>query len=88
MRTGNIGIVCVFDGGVHRTFRARHFGYLIREVLHSVQFNGVVGKIFFDQTVLGVRTNQLTYFWNKPLRLAIAMMHTARPYDPLFGGKQ
>ena len=82
IRSDNIGIICVFDGGLHRTFRARHFDYLINEALHPVQFNEVVGKIFFDQTVLDTQANQITYFWNKPLHSVISMMHTARSYDP------
>jgi hypothetical protein len=82
IRSNNIGIVCVYDGGLHRRFRAHHYDFLANQSLHPVQFNEVVGKIFFDQTVLDSRANEITYFWNKTLHSVIAMMQTPRSYDP------
>ena len=81
-RTNNIGIVCVFDGSLHRTFRSHAFAFLTNELLHPMQFGEVTGKIFFDQTVLDERACQVTYFWNEPLRSVIAMNRTSRFYDP------
>lgn len=82
IRSNNIGLVCVFDGGLHRRFRSHHFDFLANESLHPMQFNEVIGKIFFDQTVLDERACQVTYFWNKPLHSVVAMTHTSRSYNP------
>jgi hypothetical protein len=82
IRSNNVGLICVFDGGLHKTFRSHHFEFLANEELHPMQFNEVIGKIFFDQTVLDTRACQVTYFWNAPLHSVIAMTHTSRFYDP------
>lgn len=82
IRCANVGLVCIFDGGLHRTFRAAHFGFLRAEALHPMQFNEVVGRMFFDQTVLDDRALQVTYYWNAELRSVLAMTHTPRQYNP------
>jgi hypothetical protein len=82
IRSNTIGLVCVFDGGLHQMFRSHRFDFLANESLHPMQFNEVIGKMFFDQTVLDERACQVTYFWNTPLRSVIAMTHTSRFYDP------
>ena len=80
--SNNIGLVCVFDGGLHRAFRSHHFDFLSGELLHPMQFNEVIAQIFFDQTVLDQRACQVTYFWNARLNAVIAMTGTSRFYNP------
>jgi hypothetical protein len=82
IRSNNIGLVCVFDGGLHKGFRAQRFNFLNDELLHPMQFNEVVAKIFYDQTVLDERACKVTYFWNVQLRSVIAMHHAPRFYNP------
>jgi hypothetical protein len=82
LRSGNAGLICVFDGGFHRRFRARRFSYLSRERLHPIQFGEVVARIFYDQTVLDDDARRVTYFWNRSRRSIIAVSHTPRTYDP------
>ena len=82
MRSGNIGVICLFDGGLHRRFRSPRYEFLFNEALHPMQFNELVGKMFYDQTVLDDRALTVTYYWNAQLRSVIAMHHTPRFYDP------
>lgn len=82
LRTDNIGLICLFDGGLHRRFRAGHFSFLENQILHPHQFNEVMGRFFYDQTVLDEAANEVTYFWNPILKAVIAAGHTSRFYDP------
>jgi hypothetical protein len=47
-----------------------------------MQFNEVIGRIFYDQTVLDPLACEVTYYWNRPLRSVIAQTHTPRSYNP------
>jgi hypothetical protein len=82
LRTGTFGMVCVFDGGMHRRFRSHWLDFLTDKALHPPQFNEVIGRIFYDQTVLNQEANQVTYFWNRQLRSVVAMTFTPRSYNP------
>jgi hypothetical protein len=74
-RSGNIGLICLFDGGLHKRFRAHRFESRSSEVLHPMQFNEVVGRMYSDQTVLEPNATEVTYFWNPPLKAVIAVTH-------------
>jgi hypothetical protein len=80
--SGNVGFICVFDGGLHRQFRSHEFHFLANESLHPMQFNEVVGRIFYDQTTLDPRACEVTYYWNRPLHFVVAQTHTSRSYNP------
>lgn len=82
LRTGTFGVICVFDGGLHHRFRSHWLHFLADKALHPHQFNEVVGRIFYDQTVLDPDATEVTYFWNRPLNAVIAMTHTSRNYNP------
>lgn len=82
LRTGNLGIICLFDGGLHRHFRAHRFAHLATENLHPTQFSEVVARMLYDQTVLDEAANQVQYYWNPPLRSVIAQNRTPRHFDP------
>jgi hypothetical protein len=82
IRSGDIGLICLFDGGLHRQFRSPRYKFLADEALHPMQFNELVGRIFYDQTVIDERALTVTYYWNEKLRSVIAMHHAPRPYDP------
>jgi hypothetical protein len=82
MRTGNVGFVCLFDGGLHRRFRSHRFANLFTETLHPMQFSEVAARIFFDQTVLDERAAQVTYYWNRDRRAVIAKTLSPRFYNP------
>src|SRR5258708_11849538 len=82
LRTGKFGIVCLFDGGLHRRFRSHWLHFLVNKALHPHQFNEVVGRIFYDQTVLDDQANQITYYWNRPVNAVVAVTSTSRNYDP------
>ncbi|MPY75775.1 MAG: hypothetical protein GEU87_16100 [Alphaproteobacteria bacterium] len=47
-----------------------------------MQFNEVIARIFYDQTVLDDQARDVTYFWNEKRRAVISMVHTSRFYDP------
>lgn len=82
LRSNTIGMICLFDGGLHRRFRAQHLDFASNKALHPMQFNEILARIFYDQTVLDERSCRVTYFWNTQLRSVIAMNHTQRFYDP------
>ncbi|RWP42423.1 MAG: hypothetical protein EOR04_11440 [Mesorhizobium sp.] len=82
LRSGNLGVVCVFDGGLHREFIHSTYEFLANELLHPQQFSEVAARMFYDQTVLDDRAARVTYFWNEPLRAVIAQTHVPRFYNP------
>jgi hypothetical protein len=82
MRTGNFGVICVYDGGLHRDFRSQWLHFLTGKSLHPQQFNEVVGRVFYDQTVLDPEANEITYYWNRPLKAIVAVTQTPRRYNP------
>ncbi len=82
MRTGNVGVVCLFDGGLHRRFRSHRFANLFTQTLHPMQFSEVAARILFDYTVLHEQAAQVTYYWNPDRRAVIAKTLTPRFYDP------
>ena len=81
-RTGNLGIICNFDGGLHRSFRYWRFEHLLNEKLHPLQFNELAARVFYDQSVLHPGAVKVQYYWNKPLRAVIAQTLTPRGFDP------
>jgi len=82
LRSGNVGFVCLFDGGLHRRFRSQRFSNLFPETLHPMQFAEVAARIFFDQTMLDELAAQVTYYWNPDRRAVIAKTLTPRFYNP------
>lgn len=82
IRTGTFGVVCLYDGGLHRFFRSHWLMPLWGNALHPHQFNELVGRIFYDQLVLDDAAQQVQYFWNQPLKAVVAMNATRRSYNP------
>lgn len=82
IRLKNLGLICVFDGGLHREFRSHRFQYIDEQVMHPVQFGETVAHVFHDSTVLDERALGFTPFWNVPLKSVVAMNSSTRWYDP------
>jgi hypothetical protein len=82
LRNHNLGIICLFDGGVHRMFRSSWYDFLQGEALHPIQFSEVTARIMYDQTVLDDDAKRVTYYWNKPVNSVIAQIHSARSCNP------
>ncbi|MCT9000239.1 HNH endonuclease [Chelativorans intermedius] len=82
LRTGNLGLICAFDGGIHREFRLHRFQHLIGEKLHPVQFGELAARIFYDHTVLHEDALRVQYYWNRPLHAVVAQTQTPRSFDP------
>lgn len=82
LRTGNLGLICAFDGGVHRQFRLHRFQHLICEKLHPIQFGELAARIYYDHTVLHDDALRVQYYWNKPLNAVVAQTQTPRSVDP------
>ncbi len=81
-RTGTLGIICLFDGGLHQRFRSPLWKFLTGQALHPLQFAEVAARMFYDSTVLDEAAMQVTYYWNKSLNSVISQCHTPRNYDP------
>jgi hypothetical protein len=82
IRSGNVGMICLFDGGLHKRFRSGRFAYLDGHRLHPAQFTELVARIFYDQTVLDPEACRVTYYSNRPLKAIVAQTSGRRSYDP------
>ena len=82
LRSGNAGMVCLLDGGLHQRFRSGRFAYLGGHKLHPAQFTELVAQIFYDQTVLDPEACRVTYYSNRPLKAIVAQTSGRRSYDP------
>ncbi|PNG25480.1 hypothetical protein CR492_13235 [Methylocella silvestris] len=81
-RSDNLGIICIFDGGLHRRFRQHWYEFLAGHALHPLQFAEVAARIIYDQTVLHEDATRVTYYWNKALNAIVSQMHTPRYFNP------
>src|SRR3569623_1224864 len=81
-RSGNLGVVCLFDGGLHKRFRQPWYKFLLREALHPQQFAETTARMIYDQTVLHESAYEVTYYWNQHLKAVIAQTHTPRHFNP------
>jgi hypothetical protein len=86
-RTSTLGIICLFDGGLHQRFRSPSWEFLTGQALHPVQFAEVAARMFYDSTVLDEDAMRVTYYWNKKLNAVISQCHTPRNYDPYLAEK-
>ncbi|TXM74206.1 HNH endonuclease [Methylobacterium sp. WL69] len=82
IRLGTLGLICLFDGGLHRDFRAMHFPYLESESHHPVQFAETAGLIFYDGTVMHEQARGFQTFWSPALASVVAVNETPRSFDP------
>jgi hypothetical protein len=82
IRTNNLGVICLFDGGVHRRFRGAAYDYLAAEALHPQQFAELAGRMMYDQLLLQEDANRVTYYWNTELRSVVAKCHMPRNFFP------
>jgi hypothetical protein len=82
LRSGDVGFICLFDGGLHRRFRSQCYAYLEGERLHPHQFNEVIGRFYYDQTVLDEEAGRVQYYWNDRLNAVVTQSQTPRSFDP------
>jgi hypothetical protein len=82
LRTGTLGIICLFDGGLHRRFRSSMWDFLAGHALHPVQFAEVAARMFYDSTVLHDDAMRVTSYWNKKLNAVVSQTHTPRNFNP------
>lgn len=82
LRSGNVGLICLFDGGLHDIYRSDRFDLLKQEVLRPLQFNELAGRIFYDQTVLDPSARINTFYWNDFFNSVVAQVHLRRGRDP------
>ncbi len=83
-RSNNLGIICLFDGGLHQRFRQPWYEFLAGQALHPLQFAEVAARMIYDQTVLDEDAMQVTYYWNKALNAVVSQTHTPRYFNPYF----
>ena len=81
-RSHTLGVICLFDGGLHRRFRQPWYDFLSAEALHPIQFAEVTARMVYDETVLDDEAKRVTYFWNRGLRSVVAQHHIPRTYNP------
>ena len=81
-RSHTLGVICLFDGGLHRRFRRPWYDFLSVEALHPIQFAEVTARMMYDETVLDDDAKRVTYYWNRGLHSVVAQHHTPRTYNP------
>jgi hypothetical protein len=81
IRCGSLGVVCIFDGGLHNRFRLGHYADLLDKPLHPTQFNEIVARIFHDQTVIHDAANTVVYFWNCSINAVVARTNSPRNFN-------
>ncbi|MDN4985544.1 hypothetical protein QY049_20480 [Bradyrhizobium sp. WYCCWR 13022] len=82
LRTGTLGVICLFDGGLHRRFLSQTWDFLGGHALHPIQFAEVAATMFYDGTVLHDDATRVTYFWNPELNAVVSQVHTRRNFNP------
>ncbi len=82
LRSGSIGLICLFDGGLHRHFLQERYVYLRDEPLHPKQFTELFAQMVYDQTVLIDNASQVTYYWSATLRAVVAQNMCSRWINP------
>jgi hypothetical protein len=73
IRSGNVGMICLFDGGLHRSFLSARYAYLDGHPLHPMQFNELAARIFYDQTLLDPKSCRAIFYWNKSNNVVLAV---------------
>jgi hypothetical protein len=81
-RSGNLGVICLFDGGLHRRFLSPTYSFLGSELLHPVQFSEIAGRMFYDQVLLHDGAHQVIYRWNGTLHSVVAQLQVPRKFNP------
>lgn len=82
IRSGGVGLICLFDGGLHRIFLPDRYAYLSGEELHPKQFSELAGRMLYDQSVLVEGASQVTYYWNPPIQSVVAQTRCSRWSNP------
>lgn len=82
IRSGSVGLICLFDGGIHRHCRQQRYSHILSEKLHPVQFGELAARIFYDDNVLCEQARRVQYFWNRELKSVIAQVQISREFDP------
>jgi hypothetical protein len=82
LRTGTLGVICLFDGGLHRQFLSGNWDFLSGHALHPLQFAELAATMFYDCTVLHEDARRVTYFWNPELNAVVSQLHTRRNFNP------
>ncbi len=85
IRSGNVGMICLFDGGLHRSFLSDRYAYLEGHPLHPIQFSELAARIFYDQTVLDPDACRVTYYWNKHQNAILAETSGSSDIGPYRG---
>ncbi|MDP3457987.1 MAG: hypothetical protein Q8S09_01815 [Hyphomonas sp.] len=83
VRSGNLGIICIFDGGLHASYLSDQYADYVGPELHPIQWREIIGRIICDQTVIepelfGVQH----YYWNKKINSAVAALKCPRFISP------
>ena len=82
MRSKRIGVICVFDAGLHNKYLGTRYSFLVGNKLHPYQFSELVARIFYDVTVLTSEAKKIVYFWNEAFNAVLAQVQTNRAEDP------
>lgn len=82
LRSGEVGLICLFDGGLHRHWRSDAYDYLAHERLHPFQFKEVIARMIYDQTVLEYDAHRIQYYWNRSLNTVVSELFWRRVLNP------
>lgn len=82
MRLGDLGLICLYDDGLHANWMSHRYADLISSWVHPIQFSEIVGQMYYDQLLLHPSARDFTAFWNRDLRALVTCNHWLRRHDP------
>ncbi|MEO1017952.1 MAG: hypothetical protein AAFY56_09690, partial [Pseudomonadota bacterium] len=85
MRLGDLGLICLYDDGLHKRWRGHRFEAFTQSWAHSLQFTEIVGRMYYDQLMRHPRALLYTTYWNDRFDAVITCNHWTRHEDPYWG---
>lgn len=82
IRFDDIGLICLFDGGLWRRWLGYRTEFIGDKPLHPVQFRELAALMYYDQSVLDPSARGVQYYWNRPLNSVIAQTMVPRFLNP------
>lgn len=82
IRFDDIGLICLFDGGLHKRWLEYRYAFIGNNPLHPVQFRELAALMYYDQSVLDPSACDVQYFWNRSLKSIVAQTLVPRSGNP------
>ena len=85
MRLGDLGLVCLYDHGLHEKWRGHRFYDFTESWAHPLQFTEIIGQMYYDQLMRHPNATVHTLYWNDHYDGVITRSNWTRHNDPYWG---